>query len=560
MNFRCFILRVKKKRYQHGLIKVQRVFLLWTTLEYYKYYLLVMTTMPVLFYALIAFGAFLCVVSVAEASLTVVAQGRQGVSVQCELMYKNYGIHNVTIKNGTKLRKLTEDRLCALDSDPLSYYEGNAVYNHRASTICGLFKKQTDGEWRNLAEFVNERAKPLFYFTFTRIPDWQLYNVNFGKTKELSFAYIHCTCPGKLDVCDFGEAVILGELTPTTGKLTRIQQSQWYSFLFRFLFPFGYLLTSITAAFYLIITLIRLKRLYRGTPLMKAVVHHKGGRTSVIVALLVIESVACMILALTQHFGCIYCSASSLTEDYIAFFAPQLVSCSLATTMLAGSFWFDRRRALERRANLQAETDARPFFVRKRKLFRNFAFFALILDGVCGIMVMWAVPYFELAVGAIGTLVSCTVAIVFLLEARKFYSMVGAIKANSGGRITTRKGGLARMLSISRWFVLSSFFILIFGLNALFLVVAGVQIYTAQLWVPFWTLALSSRILMSFTQVMLGKPEEITSKVSVHSAPPGDMAPSSKLGASESSMGTKSDTNTVLVSSVATETTLASSS
>ena len=473
---------------------------------------------------------------VAQAGLQIVERGRSVDLVRCELAYKNYGIQNVTIRNGTLVKRLTDENLCAPDADPLTYYGGHAFYVDSIDGICGMYKRETDGDWRKLHEYVDEHANPRARFIFNPNPDWQFYHINFGKTKDLSFAIVHCTCPA--GECNFEEdAFIIGELSPTPGKLARIQDTKVYFFLFRFLFPFGYLLTSLTATLFLFTTLYRLKNTYRDAPLLKAIVHHKGGRTSVIVTLLAVEAVSCMILAIILHLGCLYCSVSSLTEDILSFLAPQLLFCSISTTLLAGSFWFDRRRALERRANLQGEADERPFFVRKRKLFRNFACCALILDGICGTLVMWAVPYFQFIVGGLGAIVPVAVSIIFLMEARNFYAMVGAIKAGMNGRVNTKAGGLARMLSISRWFVFSSFFMLIFGLNALFFAIAHRKIFSADLWVPFWTVFYSSRILMSFTQVMLGKPEKISKQV---------IASDTNFGASESSVGTNTGAHTVV--------------
>ena len=67
------------------------------------------------------------------------------------------------------------------------------------------------------------------------------------------------------------------------------------------------------------------------------------------------------------------------------------------------------------------------------------------------------------------------------------------------------------MISITRWFVLSSVSIMIFGLNAASLLFIGQNLYLAHVWVPFWTIAFSSRIMISFTQVMLGAPEGMRS-------------------------------------------------
>ena len=315
-------------------------------------------------------------------------------------------------------------------------------------------------------------------------------------------------------------------------------------------------MTSLAAIYFLFTTLHQVKSIYGDRSLMTAIVHHKGGRTSVIITLLAVEAVSCMILAIVLQLGCLYCSQSALTKDTLLFLSTQLLFCSISTTLLAGSFWFDRRRALERRANMQGEADERPFFVRKRKLFRNFACIALILDSICGTLVMWAgmyitfifdhqlsftyflstvsVPYFNLIVGGIGAIVPAVVSIIFLLEAKKFYAMIGAIKSSMKGRVSTKSGGLARMLSISRWFVCSSFFILIFGINALIFAIAGSKIFSAELWVPFWCVLYSSRILMSFTQVMLGKPEKMTSQVI-------SFAGDTKRGARESSVGTNVD-------------------
>ena len=122
--------------------------------------------------------------------------------------------------------------------------------------------------------------------------------------------------------------------------------------------------------------------------------------------------------------------------------------------------------------------------------------------------------------------------------------MVSALKKNLSGS-SHKLSGLNRMLRISRWFVLSAAFLIIFGFNACTLIIAGGNIYMVQLWIPFFSIAYASRIAMSFSQVMLCMPE----RSPIHATSDNHI----NIDASESAVGTH-QMNTVEESCAETET------
>ena len=407
-----------------------------------------------------------------------------------------------------------------------------------------------ESSWLQNMAYIDKVAKPKHVFFFNSRPDWNIYHIYREPTGQLNMQFIHCTCSGeKCDVL-FDENVTIQEaFIPALGELAQHQADTLYLFLFRWLFPFMFLTTSVFAALFLFIKLQRLRRLHATIPLFRAVINHKGGRTSVMLILLFMESIACGLLSVINHLVCNFCTDSSVREAWANASLPMLTFTSMATTLLAGTFWYDRRRALERRANFVQSTDERPFFVRKRKLIRTLAGFGFILDGAVAYMLYDYIQYVELIVGGIMTFFCFAVAIVFLREALIFYSMVNAIIENSNGAFSRESPGLKNMLSISRWFVLSSLFILIFGINSLTLVISGDNFFSLGVWTPFWTIGTTSRIMMSFCQVMLCKPEHMCGsvKVAMSSASLGDNNNNHTNldDASESSLGTTQDKYTV---------------
>ncbi len=491
------------------------------------------------------FAGIILTCELSEASILRFANGDVAFELLCVPNNKHYGKHEDLYFNGTILKLLTDDQMC--DSDAArSIYENVAVYKTRGWTLCGGDLDFTD--FVSSRYVVSTRANPAFYIDFAPQVDWQLYHSFYGNMKDpVDTQFIMCVC-NSLDECSsiddaLNGATIHGNFSSVPGKLAQAQASALYLFVFRFLFPGLYLITGTMALIFLIITMHRIKGAYGDTPFLNAIINHKGGRTSVIVALLTIESIACLVLAVTQHLGCNTCSEQAMRAKWVGFFMPQLTCSSVATTLLAGVFWLDRRRALERRARFEVETDARPFFVRWRKTIRNLALWALFLDVAIGFMMMRAVPYVEVIVGGIGTIVSLVVGVIFLLEAYKFYSMVSALKKNLSGS-SHKLSGLNRMLRISRWFVLSAAFLIIFGFNACTLIIAGGNIYMVQLWVPFFSIAYASRIAMSFSQVMLCMPERSPIHAMKHDV---------DIDASESAVGTH-QMNTVEESCAETET------
>ena len=284
-----------------------------------------------------------------------------------------------------------------------------------------------------MLSFYDKTAEVALFIYFGLQADWTLFYVNqAGDLVVSNMQFVSCLCPSR-DSCAFDEgATFLSSANLTIGYMARVQAETYYKVLFRYLFPGLYFITAAIAALFLSITLLQLKKIYSNDSLMYAIVHHKGGRTSILVILLFLEMISSGTLAFVQFSACLYCSDTTLKEDTISFFAPQLTTCSCGTTLLAGVFWLDRRRALERQANFQ-KNDERPFFIRQRNLIRAIALSAFFVDGAIGMMLVYSIPYFELIVGALGMVISVSLATFFIIEAIKFYSMIQALKANSGG-------------------------------------------------------------------------------------------------------------------------------
>ena len=478
------------------------------------------------------FVAIIIPCGVSGGSILKFSKSNRTFELLCMPFNKHYGKQADVFFNGTILKRLTDDRICDADA-ARSVYENAAVYKMRGGELCG--GELDFGHFPSSRYEVSKRANPALFLEFVPQPDWNLFHSFYGNMKEpVDAQFIVCAC-NSVDECttiddDLDGATIHGNFSSVPGKLAQAQGSAFYLFVFRFLFPGLYLITGTTALIFLIVTIHRIKRAYEGAPFFNAIVNHKGGRTSVIVTLLTIESIACLVLAVTQHLGCNMCSEQAMRAKWVGFFTAQLTCSSVATTLLAGVFWLDRRRALERRARFEVETDTRPFFVRWRKTIRNLALVALLVDVAVGFMMMRAIPFVELIVGGVGVFISLAVGAIFLLEARKFYSMVAALK-NNLRESSYKMSGLDRMLRISRWFVLSATFLIIFGFNACTLIIAGGDIYLVNIWVPFFCIAFASRIAMSFSQVMLCLPERSL----IHASSEMKHA---NIDASESTVGT----------------------
>ena len=261
--------------------------------------------------------------------------------------------------------------------------------------------------------------------------------------------------------------------------------SNTYRALLWYTIPFLYLVNALVSLIFFAHKLLHIRRV--GMLSVSGIIDHKGGRSSVVLTLLTLEVITSFILAYVYNRGGYY--SRDAKPNLMAFAATGFINTSLGTTILAGVFWFDRRQALEKRANFQ-NPDERAFFIRFKKPLTIAAVFLLFLDIVCGVLIMMRIPNFEKIVALMLFLLSVSAAFSFLLEGKKFLYLVKAIRQNMNytqDESIHVKRSLRRMTRIFRWFLLSAFMILGYSAAQVYVVVLGPKLYVPIYWLKYWS-------------------------------------------------------------------------
>ena len=275
----------------------------------------------------------------------------------------------------------------------------------------------------------------------------------------------------------------------------------WYSI------PSLYLINTIVSLVFIALKLLSLRR--NGMLSISGIVDHKGRRSSVVLTLLSLEIVTSSCLAYVYNRGGYYSRPAK--PNLMAFAATGFVNTSLGTTILAGVFWFDRRQALERRANFQNSSDERAFFIRFRKPLTIAAVILLFLDIVCGVFIMMRLPNFETIIAGTLFLLSPFCGFLVSTGSQKFNSLVKAIRKNmnySQHRSLNVHNSLRRMMRIFRWFVLSAIMILGYSAVMVCVVLIGPKLYVPSSWLCYWSASNFFRWAISFSQIMMCFPDK----------------------------------------------------
>ena len=376
----------------------------------------------------------------------------------------------------------------------------------------------------NMKEFATLDAFKTRYFFNINKKGWYAgisYFQRYDFSTEIKvMGYFNCEFPQSISQTDFENLYLRHNSSVTMFVEGEADENRWlsvwegkpYRFVFWYLLPFLFLVNFLTSATLFVHKLCTIK-----TPdgsLLRAVLREKGGRTSVTATLLFMETVSSFFLSVVGHLGGVY-SRDRITANWMAFFAPGLLVTSLGTTILAGVFWFDRRAALERRANFIVNDNEQPFFTRHRKKLIVGATSCIFLDAIVGVFVMMRVPGFEAMAGALAVCLSVMIAVTFLAEAYKFRfmikSLVKNLAAKSSRSINTASPGISRMVRVSRWFVLSACTILCFAAASTLLIVWGDKMYRPKNWATYFGISHILRWFMSFCQIMMCVPDKFFS-------------------------------------------------
>ena len=182
-------------------------------------------------------------------------------------------------------------------------------------------------------------------------------------------------------------AIISGMVDPNPWH--KMLTSTSYHILFRYLEPLLNIINAV-ASFRVIIRILlqvygelNSSESYWGT-----FVEHRGGRSSVLVLLLTIEFAIATTLAVSMFLICNFCDKSAVDLGISNILMLRFIFSSIGTMVLAGTFWQNRRKSLEKVLSF-AQVDDRAYFHRYKKVCVISAFFLLGLDFIASVLMLY---------------------------------------------------------------------------------------------------------------------------------------------------------------------------
>ena len=398
-------------------------------------------------------------------------------------------------------------------------YHGKMVVSKWYGSLCGYPDTLRRSNLYERAKVI-KKANVSFLVHFIRRGAVAMYNsyvYSDSFRKSVETPNIWCETPldliPYLNVQELTDDILASETMSVTGYIDEnpwhsLLEGPFYHILFRYGEPMLYIITAGLCAHLAVKTITQTlheeesRASFKGKSPSRRILEHKGGRSSVKLLLLGFEFVASIFLAVATFMNCNFCSKSSLDFTFSQSIITRFMFTSLSTTILAGVFWSDRRINFERKLRF-APVDDRAFLSRRSRLCVCCACILVAFDAAASIFSL-RLRHFEQLVGIVGILLGVIISFSFLYQSRKFNTLVSSVKANAAfGPQHRAAHGLAKIESVTKWFVTSAFCLLLWSLGFIILLLLGPSLFTPSIWTCYWAAALFLRWLASFSQVLM---------------------------------------------------------